>query len=383
MGADAQRAPANSRHDIYSVLLIDDDDMDREYFSSLLANSDEYHFKQESASSLKEALSIIEKKQHVFDCILVDYSLGDGTGEDLLRAVSQKQDMPAVIVFTSFSDPQKAIKLLELGAHDYLDKRTINKEMLTRVVRFGVARSHLMRAQGKLMNEQRVSRVQHDFIHVLSDELQKPISSIRNTTEKIRTEAAAEILPFEPHINTIDSSVNAMDGMIARAKECTLFDPNNVQLNLAPFNIHHFLLKMSQELGLRHPEKPLKLICNLPAVPNVIADKKLCCKALENVLENAFKYSPDHSLVTIRFGVSEGVMSIQVRDKGRGIPFDELQHLGNKFFRTSNSSDIPGAGMGLYFTRHIMELMHGKFDIQSEKGLGTVVSLSLPIAVLN
>lgn len=367
----------------YKVLLVDDDEMDREYFSSLLSLNQEYEFRSDMASSLKEAREMLFGHESDYDCILLDYMLGDGTGEQFLKELRVRPHTPAVIVFTSFSDPKKAIQLLELGAHDYLDKRSINPQMLSRVIRFGVARSRLNQAENVMQNDKRVLQMQSDFINVLSDELGSPIEQIRTATHTMREKGGAEILPFIPQMDRIDDSVDRMDNIITRSKECTLFDAGTVEMKLQPFHLHSYLKKAAAQYQVEYPNKPFKLMCSLPAVPDILADPALCIEAVENVLENAYKYSDETSTISVKIALSSRQMMVHIRDRGIGIPPEDLPHIGDKFFRASNVTSSTGAGMGLYLTKQIMELMHAHFSIQSDAGLGTVVTLSFPLAVIN
>ena len=98
--------------------------------------------------------------------------------------------------------------------------------------------------------------------------------------------------------------------------------------------------------------------------------------ALSNVLLNATKYSENQE-VNIRLSYSKNAVSIQIKDRGIGIPAKELDHIYDPFFRASNTNPFEGYGIGLPLTRNIMRQHHGKIIVDSAEGEGTLVTLVL------
>ncbi len=119
---------------------------------------------------------------------------------------------------------------------------------------------------------------------------------------------------------------------------------------------------------------------NLPEKIFVFCDSIKINRVLANVLSNAIKYSPEHS--GVRIGHIEGSQThtIYIKDSGIGIPQKEQSDLFTKFFRASNAKNvhISGTGLGLYFSKLIIEKHNGKIWFESTEGGGTTFFISLP-----
>jgi signal transduction histidine kinase len=100
-----------------------------------------------------------------------------------------------------------------------------------------------------------------------------------------------------------------------------------------------------------------------------------------NLLSNAFKFSCQDPTLSICF--TESTLVLQVIDKGIGIPAVELVTLFQAFFRASNTSGIPGTGLGLVIARQFVELHGGQLSIESEERRGTTCCVRIPIEQAN
>lgn len=107
------------------------------------------------------------------------------------------------------------------------------------------------------------------------------------------------------------------------------------------------------------------------------ADKKWTTEALGNVLDNAIKYSPENSHVTVGVMLYESFVCIQVKDQGIGIREEEQGKVFERFYRSRDVSSEPGFGIGLYLVREVLSKQGGYVKIKSEIRKGTAVSLYL------
>jgi signal transduction histidine kinase len=98
-----------------------------------------------------------------------------------------------------------------------------------------------------------------------------------------------------------------------------------------------------------------------------------------NLISNAIKYSLNNSQVEVTAKIIENNIAIRVKDHGIGIPSSEIDKIGSKFFRASNSIAQAGTGIGIYLTKNFIELLGGKFNLKSKENNGTLVEVILPI----
>jgi len=138
----------------------------------------------------------------------------------------------------------------------------------------------------------------------------------------------------------------------------------------------------ADRLRSRHPERPLDVTI-APDLPSLHVDPMLVRRIVDNLLENAHKYSPDRT-ATMELAVrkADGGVEIEVKDRGAGIPADDLPHVFTAFFRgdKSRSRETGGVGLGLTLAKRIAEAHGGTITIESTVGVGTTVRLVLPAA---
>ena len=116
-------------------------------------------------------------------------------------------------------------------------------------------------------------------------------------------------------------------------------------------------------------------------------DKDKLEKILINILSNAFKYTDEKGTVAIELKIIatdkppfENVAKINIKDTGQGIPSEQISHIFERFFQTSNTSDLQvGSGIGLALTKELVELHKGSIEVQSELDKGTVFTIRIPI----
>jgi signal transduction histidine kinase len=111
------------------------------------------------------------------------------------------------------------------------------------------------------------------------------------------------------------------------------------------------------------------------------ADKDKLAQIFVNVLDNAIKYTPENGKVSIAAEEADGFSVINFSDTGIGVPKEELERLGERFYRVdkTRSRDLGGTGLGLSIVKHLMAAHGGRMEIESRLGSGTKVSLYFPL----
>lgn len=108
----------------------------------------------------------------------------------------------------------------------------------------------------------------------------------------------------------------------------------------------------------------------------VTADKTHLANVLNNLIDNAIKYSGESVAIAIKIAPD----SIEVADNGIGIPAKSLPYIFDKFYRVphGNRQDVRGYGIGLYYVKHILEKMEWTISVKSQEGHGTVFTINFP-----
>ena len=117
-------------------------------------------------------------------------------------------------------------------------------------------------------------------------------------------------------------------------------------------------------------------------LPPVLIDRDAMSQAISNLLDNAIKYSREVKQLSISTATRGSDLSIEVADKGIGIPRAEQAKVFEKFYRVGNGlvHDVKGSGLGLSLVKHIVEAHNGTISVESDVGKGTRFTILLPLA---
>ena len=102
-------------------------------------------------------------------------------------------------------------------------------------------------------------------------------------------------------------------------------------------------------------------------------------KIARNLLSNAIKFTPQHGMVRVSVEVGKDELKLLVKDNGQGIPSDDLPFIFDLFYQSQNPSADVGSGVGLALTKQLVEAMNGTIEVESEVGVGTTFTVSLPL----
>lgn len=250
-----------------------------------------------------------------------------------------------------------------------------------------VAWERVLLAQSGARTEamEETQRLRTALLASLGHDLRTPLTSIGGAAGTLRTawdhmDAAtrADLL------DSIEQDVARMARFLANITEMTRLESGEVAPRLATVPLADVL----DAAIARLPPGP-HVAVQLPSPsPAVLADPALLEQALFNVLENAAKYAPNGSLVSVRAAAEGGQVALTVADAGIGIPPEDLPRVFDSFFRAGRGDrGPPGTGLGLAIARGLVEAMGGSVTAQSPRadlpadGLpGTVVALRLPAA---
>jgi signal transduction histidine kinase len=114
-----------------------------------------------------------------------------------------------------------------------------------------------------------------------------------------------------------------------------------------------------------------------PELPSIRGDRQALLQVFENVIDNAIKYAPGSETLTIRAGVQNGLLHVEITDGGEGIPADEREKVFQKFYRRPGSK-VGGSGLGLAIARRVVHDHRGRIEIRAAHPRGTTVDVGLP-----
>ncbi|MCE9669776.1 ATP-binding protein [Myxococcus stipitatus] len=229
-------------------------------------------------------------------------------------------------------------------------------------------------------------RGQKELLANVSHELRTPLARLGVTLDLVEEGRPEELAGRLPELRRdIGELQELVDGVLQMARldlaenQAGQPGPRLQRVPLAPGAL---LDGLAERFRRTHPETPLRLEV-APGLPMLEADPVLLRRAVQNLLDNARKYSEPGSPVTLRGHAADDHVLLEVEDRGMGINAADLPLLSQPFFRTdrSRARNTGGVGLGLTLVRRIVEAHQGRFSIHGVPEGGTRVTLLLPHAV--
>jgi signal transduction histidine kinase len=240
-----------------------------------------------------------------------------------------------------------------------------------------------------LRKEQEMRKMQNEFVALVSHEFKTPLQIIDSTRELLGRKLKSYNLADESidkALERIKSGIQRMNGLIHSTLNLARMENAEGKITLQPeiFDLRKFISDIIEKNSNLALNKNIEVVVRIDELPTQFnGDPKLLDHSIVNIISNAIKYSRANSLVKIFAKANDKKVALRVIDQGIGIPKEDLQSVGQKFFRAKNTLSVAGTGIGLYLTKHFIELHGGEVLIESEIDVGTSVTVILPRTLPN
>jgi K+-sensing histidine kinase KdpD len=226
----------------------------------------------------------------------------------------------------------------------------------------------------------KLSNLKSDLLHIISHDLKSPLTVISGYAEILLDGPEKMAGNWESILQEIISQTRMMARLIEDTLAISKIESGIIELNLENVDI---ISPLENIIAIHQHECRFKR--NFPAgLPQVRADKLRLHEILDNLITNAIKYSGADNEISISASPdsSTGSMIISVKDKGFGIPQEEIPNLFKKFYRIKSeaSRGIRGTGLGLYIVKQMVEAHEGQIWVDSVLNEGSTFAFSLPLA---
>lgn len=223
-------------------------------------------------------------------------------------------------------------------------------------------------------------KAQKELVANVSHELRTPISRIRVALDIAQLgDAAAAASQLEGISADLAELEELLESVIVSTRLDLASHNGSVPLNRVPTPSRAILDDAAQRFRSLHPTR--LLVQELPEpLPQVLADSRLLRRVIDNLLQNAAKYSDPDSPVELRARAQDQMLLVEVQDHGIGIAPEDLERVFQPFYRTdpSRSRGTGGTGLGLTLARRVVEAHQGRIWLTSEPGRGTLASFAVP-----
>jgi two-component system, OmpR family, sensor histidine kinase KdpD len=253
-------------------------------------------------------------------------------------------------------------------------------QSLVNLVAIWLERAFSEQAVNRAEVARRSEELKSTLLDAIAHEFKTPLTSIKAATTDLLSDPAATLNPNERELISIaDESADRLATLVTEAIQLARIEGGKFQLQRS--------IQMPSSLvsGALRKMKPLTnerevRVCVPENLPLVSVDAELIQMVITHLIDNALKYSPQRTPISIGARENGNHVIIYVADQGVGISEEEQSRIFDKFYRGSNEQHLKGTGMGLSIAREIVRAHGEELSVRSKAGEGSEFSFSLPVA---
>jgi two-component system phosphate regulon sensor histidine kinase PhoR len=234
----------------------------------------------------------------------------------------------------------------------------------------------------EVTRQKRLESMRKEFVANVSHELRTPLSVIKGFVETL-VDGHTQIpeADRDRFLRTIQRHTDRLHIILEDLLTLSRLESRNPGLRLEPTDLTKLLRELAEDYRQRATGSGHRIELQLvPDFPPVSADAVRLRQVFDNLLDNALKYTPAQSFITLRTALIDADLEIRVIDNGPGIPAKDLPHIFERFYRVDKgrSREKGGTGLGLSIVKHIVQLHGGRVWAESTPGQGTAIVVALP-----
>jgi len=232
-----------------------------------------------------------------------------------------------------------------------------------------------------ILKQKKLSEIKTDFINNMTHELQTPISTIMLSSKALMK---PEVDPdrLKNYAEIIRGESIRLKNLVEKVLQISTLNKLHVSIEKQPVDIHEIIEHVVKVMEISTEDKKAELNTKLLATESCfIGDKTHLQNVVNNLLDNALKYSSDHPVINIRTRNTKGHLFVEIADNGIGIDAKDQLHVFDRFYRVpkGNLHDVKGFGLGLYYVKKVATAHGGSVSVQSTLGKGSTFTLKFPI----
>ncbi|OWR30753.1 two-component sensor histidine kinase [Saccharibacillus sp. O23] len=232
------------------------------------------------------------------------------------------------------------------------------------------------------MNEElaKSEKMKNDFISTVSHELRTPLTSIKGWGETLVIGGLDDEETTMLGLNVITGETNRLIGLVEDLLDFSKYQAGEIRMRSVPVDLNNLLSQLDLQYSMASNKRGVVLLTKLSDEPLPMhADLNRLKQVFVNLIDNAIKFSDPNGEIRMVASRKDLEVHVAVQDDGEGIPAEDLERIGQRFYK--GSSKMSGSGLGLAISKEIVRLHGGRLKIESEYGVGTTVTVTLPLAV--
>mgnify|MGYP000341632499 CR=1 FL=1 len=286
--------------------------------------------------------------------------------------------------FIAFSDTvcQSMERILHgQPVKEYLNRETLTSKMVTELEKV----EDIVRY--RLAENEREKQELQEMISEITHQIKTPLSNIRMYCEMIGENASSgsgetilrqtDSSLLRQYSATVGDQLDRLDFLLNALIRSSRLETSMIRLQLENNKVLNTIAIAVNNVFQKAEEKKTEIRVGCRSTIEVCHDPKWTAEAIENLLDNAIKYTPENGKIQIDVVPGEMYVEIQVKDTGCGIAADEVNEIFKRFYRGKAVSRVEGLGLGLYLAQKIITLQGGFLSVHSEPGNGSCFSIHL------
>jgi len=230
-----------------------------------------------------------------------------------------------------------------------------------------------------IAREKHLARMRADFISNVTHELKTPLTSIRMYAESMIMGRAKSEEKRKEYLEVVVHESDRLKGMINNILEFSKMEKGTPEYHFGTTDLASIIKEATAEMSHWFSQEGFEISTELEENISADVDPEKIKQALINLFSNAIKYSPDTRIIFIRLFRDTDKASIEVEDRGIGIPDDKLLKIFEPFYRIVREEGASGTGLGLTVVKEIIEAHKGTVSATSEIGKGSKFKIQIPL----
>lgn len=230
-----------------------------------------------------------------------------------------------------------------------------------------------------LKKEKELNDLKTKFLSLVSHEFKTPLSAILTSSMLLGKYGLTEQQPKrDKHIKTITEEVHYLNNILNDFLSVEKLDKGQYKYKFNEFKLSKVVNEVIYNANMLLKEGQVITYPKDIDELSIYQDEKVLELALTNVINNAIKYSPENSTITINISQDDLMTKFDIKDQGIGIPKCDQKNIFNRYFRAENALFTEGTGIGLNIVKGHLENLKGNITFKSKEGIGSTFILKLP-----
>jgi len=375
---------------ILRILLVEDNPGDAFLLEEMLEKVPDLSFDITVAETLEKAVKKLRKLE--FNIVLLDLGLPDSVELMALETMLDLHLSFPVVVITGLNDSRTGRKAVEMGAQSYMIKGQFSSFSISQTILYSIERFKFLKRlkdneaelkkKNSMLTESNAAK--NLLISIVSHDLRGPLNSIVSLLEIVYDKfETIDNDTKRKYLNSILKSATNSRNLMENLLDWANINANRRKVEPEKLDVSQLMLLGTEPLQQIAENKEIEIQLENNVSTTVFADPRMITTVIRNLVSNALKFTPRNGTIKLFTTYSgNGQVYFHVQDSGVGIEKETLNTLFDlgKTISSKGTENEEGTGFGLILCKEFVEKNNGKIDIQSQKGKGTTVRFSLPLA---